>query len=311
MIYGSLYGLIAKITARGGRGGDGSPAIERKSRTRYRFTGGNGGKGGDLYVKAYNGVGSLAHIKSYKIHAAQDGASGSGQCRNGKSGDNLELRVPLYTCIYKEISDEDETLNRSPDNKELDFIRSLSSQNESYLLCSGGRGGLGSAALSRRHTEIPQQLLSGKKGDSSSFLLVYAPPLDIVFLVGDHIFSEEDEAKKQIDFFQCYRDRYSYYSCCIVMPPFNSKIALILRDSKQLVYIVQDIEDIDGMSSLDNSDEDKRYLILVDDGKKINLLELMNSDRKLVKRIIDLTDERQDRANYRVFKERKYREIDI
>ena len=137
-------------------------------------TGGNGGKGGNVYVRVRSHLDALLLPKS--VYRAQDGANGKGKCQHGRGGTDLFIDVPLGTLVYelidhgsvdssrnarelKESFDEqmyqhmgkqyDEIKGESlPESEEevtktLLFDSSYSKDNDVFCVARGGEGGEG------------------------------------------------------------------------------------------------------------------------------------------------------------------------
>lgn len=105
------------IHVRGGRGGDGCVAFHRDAMVSMGPpSGGNGGRGGNVYIRAVEGLTTLSNI-STRVHA-QPGEHGKGSWSHGKRGDDSIINVPVGT-IVREVTDA----RRNKDAWEEEFER--------------------------------------------------------------------------------------------------------------------------------------------------------------------------------------------
>ena len=113
----------AEITVRGGHGGAGMPKKVKGP------DGGNGGKGGDVYVLASSDLTLLNQFSEQDVFIAQNGAMGARKHRTGKQGEDLIIQLPIGTSII--------------DKKTKQTLFELLKPGEKVLVCRGGRGGWG------------------------------------------------------------------------------------------------------------------------------------------------------------------------
>src|SRR5262245_54579157 len=120
----------AKIEVHAGKGGDGAASFRRE---RYipkgGPDGGDGGRGGSVWASADRNVNTPVDYHFARLHRAQNGARGMGGDCNGRSGEDIVLRMPVGTLL------------RDADNGEL--VADLARDGERALLVRGGQGGLG------------------------------------------------------------------------------------------------------------------------------------------------------------------------
>lgn len=132
---------VVNIKIKAGNGGDGSTHFLRdKHHVAGGPDGGNGGKGGDVYFVADNEQTSLLNFYYKKKYRAEDGGKGDGQNCNGKTGEDLIIKVPKGT-IIKDI----ETKN---------IVADIVDTEKPVKVLKGGRGGRGNSffATSTRQT---------------------------------------------------------------------------------------------------------------------------------------------------------------
>ncbi len=136
-----------QFTAVSGKGGSGCMSFASSRRkSRGGPDGGNGGRGGNVYLKADVHLNSFAHLKNKKIYKAESGKPGSSRRRTGQKGKDLYIEVPLNTWIKTKKHDM------------------LLSQDKPYLLAQGGRGGRGNHFFKNSVNQSPTKVGPGQKG---------------------------------------------------------------------------------------------------------------------------------------------------
>jgi GTPase len=148
----------ANITVRAGDGGHGSIAFRReKFVPRGGPSGGDGGSGGNIYLLADPQENTLLKFRFNHIFRAERGRHGEGSNRHGRSGEDLEIRIPVGTTAY-----DDET-------GELlhDFITPY----ERILIAKGGRGGFGNAHFVSSSNRAPKKAQDGAPGEEKTLRL--------------------------------------------------------------------------------------------------------------------------------------------
>ena len=94
------------IRAVGGNGGDGCISFRRqKFVPKGGPDGGDGGKGGDVVIVGDASYSTLLHLKGRKLYRAGRGGHGSGRNRTGRNGEDLEVRVPVGTEVWRREED--------------------------------------------------------------------------------------------------------------------------------------------------------------------------------------------------------------
>lgn len=146
-----------RVSLRGGNGGAGVAAFERtKGRPKGKPTGGSGGAGGDVVLRADPSVATLLRYERNPHQAAGNGSHGEGDLRHGKSGEDLILPVPLGTVV----SDDDGVV-----------IADLVEEGQEVVAVKGGRGGLGNAAFVSPANRAPSLAEQGEFGAEEWFTL--------------------------------------------------------------------------------------------------------------------------------------------
>jgi GTPase len=131
----------AKINVRGGNGGNGAVAFFRlKSRGKKIPSGGSGGSGGDVILKATANKTTLYGFRK-KVHfRAEDGGSGSEKNKSGKDGSGLIIYVPVGTIVRDSSSR---------------ILADLSEEGDEISVAGGGIGGRGNAAFVSQKRRFP------------------------------------------------------------------------------------------------------------------------------------------------------------
>lgn len=149
--------LIDEVEVRleAGHGGRGAVAFNTV-RLSQGPTGGDGGRGGNIYFEAVSDISALQFFSSKKVIRAESGENGRGQFIDGKSGTDMILKVPLGTTI------------RNPDTG---FARELSALGERVLGAGGGVGGRGNFKFRSSTNTSPKEFTEGSPGDVATYRL--------------------------------------------------------------------------------------------------------------------------------------------
>jgi GTPase len=210
-----------KIYARAGHGGKGCVAFHREAYiTKGGPSGGNGGRGGSVILKADHDLNNL--IQQYYVPRllARDGDAGMGKGMDGHAGADLIIKVPCGTLVWRlpspepaavedpdkddEDEDEDEKpafkisgskrpmirsasgavaqeIDLSKENEDLsesaeadlvkgELIADLTEHGQEFVLCKGGRGGLGNRNFATAARQTPRFAQPGEPGGEGDFL---------------------------------------------------------------------------------------------------------------------------------------------
>lgn len=142
---------LAKVYIRSGGGGGGCVSFRREKYIEYGGPdGGDGGRGGDVWVEAVDGLNTLIDFRYQQHFFAKNGQHGMGRQRTGKDGDNVVLRVPVGT----EILDEDQET----------VIADMVEVGQRVLLAKGGNGGFGNLHFKSATNQAPRRANSGQLG---------------------------------------------------------------------------------------------------------------------------------------------------
>lgn len=196
-----------RIRCASGHGGAGSAHLyHAKFQYKGGPDGGNGGRGGSVIVRANPQFWTLIHLKYRKNVIAEDGQPGAGGLQTGRSGQDVILDVPLGTVVKKLIPTKVEQVEAvpEPEKETVEFWREKNSQLEEevaweggeepeteqvvleyeeeqiaelvepgqeYVLCKGGRGGLGNNNFKTPTNQAPRYAQKGEEGEEGWFIL--------------------------------------------------------------------------------------------------------------------------------------------
>ncbi|CAJ2658609.1 unnamed protein product [Trifolium pratense] len=141
----------AKIYAKAGDGGNGSMAFRREKYVPFGGpSGGDGGRGGNVYVEVDRGMNSLLPFRNGIHFRAGRGSHGAGRLKIGAKGEDVVVKVPPGTVVRE--ADKDEVL--------LEMVY----HGQKALLLPGGRGGRGNAAFKSGTNKAPKIAENGEEG---------------------------------------------------------------------------------------------------------------------------------------------------
>jgi len=142
----------ATIKVRAGDGGNGCISFRREKYVPFGGPdGGDGGAGGSIFIVADGGINTLVDFRIQRKFAAQRGENGSGQQCTGKSGEDLEIPVPVGTLV------------RDQDTGEL--IGDLTHDGARLRVAAGGRGGAGNTRFKSSTNRAPRKATPGTPGE--------------------------------------------------------------------------------------------------------------------------------------------------
>jgi len=142
-----------KITVKAGDGGNGCLAFRReKFVPRGGPSGGDGGRGGDVFLESSPHYNTLLHFRFNPEHKAERGRHGEGSNRSGRDGSSVTLPVPVGTAIYNAETGE--------------LIHDFTAKGERFLIAKGGRGGRGNQHFATPTHQAPTEHEPGRPGDA-------------------------------------------------------------------------------------------------------------------------------------------------
>lgn len=148
----------ARIQVQAGSGGRGCVSFRREKFVPFGGPdGGDGGKGGNIYLRATSRKNTLLDFRYRRKFKSERGGHGKGGNRTGKSGDDLWIEVPPGTVV------------RLTDSAEV--LADLDRDGSEFLVARGGRGGKGNARFATATAQAPQYAQDGEKGEERNLEL--------------------------------------------------------------------------------------------------------------------------------------------
>jgi len=148
----------AKIYIQSGHGGNGCVSFRREAFVEFGGpNGGDGGKGGDVWAEAVDGLNTLIDFRYQQHHKAQRGINGMGKDRTGAGGEDKIIKVPVGTEIYDMETDE--------------LICDIKRLGQKVLIAEGGNGGWGNARFKTSTNRAPRNANPGAPGIERTLLL--------------------------------------------------------------------------------------------------------------------------------------------
>jgi GTP-binding protein len=147
-----------KIRVKAGNGGDGVTAFRReKFVPRGGPSGGDGGRGGSVWIESSEGLNTLLHLRFNPEHKAERGRHGEGSNRFGKDGADATVGVPVGTQVY--------------DAESNDLLFDFTHPGQRYRAAKGGKGGWGNAHFATSTRRAPKFHFTGRPGEERELQL--------------------------------------------------------------------------------------------------------------------------------------------
>jgi len=148
----------AKIRVKAGDGGNGCMAFRReKFIPRGGPSGGDGGRGGDIWMESSERHNTLVHFRFNPEYKAERGRHGEGDKKTGRDGEGIVLKVPVGTIVYDEDTGE--------------MVHDFSRPDERVVIARAGRGGRGNAQFATSTHQAPREHEEGRPGEERNFRL--------------------------------------------------------------------------------------------------------------------------------------------
>jgi GTPase len=145
------------IKIKAGTGGNGVVRFAHTKETELGGpSGGDGGRGGDVYARAVRDVHLLSRYKFKKELVAEAGGHGGKKTLHGAAGEDLVIDLPIGSVIT---------------NKQTKEKYFLNTEDEKLLLLKGGRGGRGNESFKSSTNQTPTEYTVGEKGESADFYI--------------------------------------------------------------------------------------------------------------------------------------------
>jgi len=148
----------AKIRIKAGDGGHGVTAFRReKFVPRGGPSGGDGGKGGDVWLESDESFNTLLHLRYNPEHHAERGRHGEGSNRHGRDGADVIVKVPIGTQVFEAESG--------------DLLHDFTDISQRFLAAKGGKGGWGNSHFATSTRQAPKFHYSGRPGEERELQL--------------------------------------------------------------------------------------------------------------------------------------------
>ena len=147
-----------KIYCRSGKGGRGSSHFRReKYIPKGGPDGGDGGRGGHIYLRGNRNYWTLLHLKYERHILATNGESGSAKRSSGKNGEDRVIEVPCGTVVYDADTGE--------------YLCDVTEDGQQVMLLKGGRGGLGNFNFKTSTNQAPRYAQPGEPAQERTVIL--------------------------------------------------------------------------------------------------------------------------------------------
>ena len=180
-----------KIFAQAGNGGRGCVSFRReKFVPKGGPDGGDGGRGGDVVLRANQHVDNLTGLFYEPIVKAKNGGHGMGKKMHGRSAPAKIVKVPVGTLVRRTEEGKRPTFNaqRPTPNaeahdagsdqfaianpqSEIELVVDLTRDGQEFVLCRGGAGGKGNVHFKSSRNRAPREYTEGEEGEQGHFLL--------------------------------------------------------------------------------------------------------------------------------------------
>ena len=183
-----------RVFAQAGSGGRGCVSFRReKFVPRGGPDGGDGGRGGDVILRADVHTDNLSNLFYEPIIKARSGGHGQGKKMHGRGAASKVVNVPIGTIIYRaeapapRVDDEEElaapetkapidsaeesVIDAAPNVTPGEIVVDLTHDGEEFVLCAGGKGGKGNVHFKSSRNRAPIQYTDGEEGEQGYFLL--------------------------------------------------------------------------------------------------------------------------------------------
>lgn len=161
-----------KVLAQAGKGGRGCVSFRReKFVPKGGPDGGDGGRGGDVVLRADRHVDNLANLFYEPIIKAKNGSHGKGKKMAGRVGGDKVVKVPVGTMVYLASDDGKDESQTTHEPDEAHPLVDLVRDGQEFVLCRGGQGGKGNVHFKSSRNRAPRQYTDGQDGEHGYFLL--------------------------------------------------------------------------------------------------------------------------------------------
>jgi GTP-binding protein len=160
-----------KVFAQAGSGGRGCVSFRReKFVPKGGPDGGDGGRGGDVILRADRHVDNLSNLFYEPLIKARNGGHGMGKKMSGRSGGDKIVKVPVGTVVSAGDGDGTDESHTTHMSRQRNVIIDLIRDGEEFVLCHGGAGGKGNVHFKSSRNRAPRQYTEGEEGEQGHFL---------------------------------------------------------------------------------------------------------------------------------------------
>ena len=146
------------VEVRSGKGGDGAIAfLHEKYIAKGGPSGGNGGRGGSIILRANSKVTTLQNYRYSKVISAEDGGKGENKNKYGRSASDVVAELPVGTVIIEESTGQ--------------ILYDLRKDGDEFVVAKGGRGGRGNACFKSSRNRAPKVAENGLPGVTKRIVL--------------------------------------------------------------------------------------------------------------------------------------------
>src|SRR5438067_7595995 len=172
-----------KVFAQAGKGGRGCVSFRReKFVPKGGPDGGDGGRGGNVILRADRHVDNLANLLYEPRSKAKNGGHGMGKKMSGRAGADKIVKVPVGTVVWPAEEEKHATSTVQPptsNSEQLPIgnrqsaspVTDLARDGQEFVLCRGGGGGKGNVHFKSSRNRAPRQYTEGEEGEQGRFLL--------------------------------------------------------------------------------------------------------------------------------------------
>ena len=147
-----------EVEIKAGRGGDGAVTFRREKYVpKGGPSGGDGGRGGHIYIQAHHNLSTLLDFRYHKIYSAPNGGAGASALKHGKDGEDITIKVPVGTIIK--------------DAESPKILFDLDEDNRKVMVAKGGRGGKGNSNFATSTNQAPRYSEQGREGQEKKIIL--------------------------------------------------------------------------------------------------------------------------------------------
>lgn len=148
----------AEIEVKAGHGGSGQISFRREKYVpKGGPSGGDGGKGGNVIISAHHNLHTLLDFRYRRHYSAEDGEKGGNSLKDGKSGSDVIIKVPVGTLIK--------------DKETGQVLADLDQDGKSVVIAKGGIGGRGNSKFATPTNQTPRHAEGGRPGEQKSIAL--------------------------------------------------------------------------------------------------------------------------------------------